>query len=165
MAKTTIVRPATVTKDYTLGRGFYAFFTDKDDNNIIDGWRIRDITKDANTAETIDISDQTMISDWREFFVGLMDAGTATVRCFYDPRKEMPTIANSSDTIKTANDYNTMSIAMNDPADKTGSLLVVMECDAILQSWGNIESTFGEVMYTSFVFKLSGEPTYYPIEI
>lgn len=100
MAKT-IVRPAAVPKDYTLGRGFYAFFIDADDNNLIDGWRIRDITKDANTAETVDVSDQTSLSDWREFVNGMVNAGTLTLRCFYDPRKTMPTLPDTQDTFKT----------------------------------------------------------------
>ena len=161
MAKT-IARPTAVTgKPYTLALGFFVFFKQTSTSpNIIDGLRIRDFTKDAITADLIDVSDQMSMDAFKAEVTGAVDAGTLSVRVYYNPQKPMPDIYDQLHTFNTGV-YGKVTLAVNNEAAPTGPLNVVMDCDAVLQSYGDIPGTYGEVLYTNFVFKLTGKPSYY----
>jgi hypothetical protein len=165
MANKTIAKPTAVPKQFTLAIGWYLFFKLTDSStNIIDGMRLQNWNYSGITYTLLDNNDQSVMDVFERQVASTADPGNVTARVFFDPRRPMPDVNNQMQTINEGS-YGKVIVAVNDQGGTTTTtpLQVWMECDAVLQSYANIEGTYGEILYSDFNLKLAGKPTFYEV--
>lgn len=166
MPNTYVPRPTDPDEIYFLSVGWYALFfpATQPTVNVLEGWKITGFSKDANTADTLEATHQQAALPWKVWITTMIDAGTLTVPAMYNATLAMP-MTGGIEQSRTTGTFGKVQLAFRDNAATEGNALLVFECDANLQSWGGIDgTTIGQIITSPFTFKLSGQPTYYPVD-
>lgn len=146
----------TFSDDYFISTGIHVVFRKKGTTeNLLSGWKFRDVNKSATTVDQQEVSHQLSGSSYKEHIPTMSDAGDATVAAYFEPKKAPPIEASVSACQGTSGE---LFFAYYD--EKTQAPYYFFYCEANLQEYGDFAGAIGTPATCNFKFKLSGKPLY-----
>lgn len=145
----------TFASDYFISTGIHVIFREKGKaENLLAGWKIRDVNKSATTVDQQEVSHQLSGSPFKEHIATMSDAGDVSLAAYYEPKKAPPSSATTA-ACKGTNGELLLAYC-----DQDQEPYYFFYCEANLQEYGDLAAAIGTPATCNFKFKLTGRPLY-----
>ena len=130
--------------------GFSAVFSyDGGTTNILSGYRLIDVTIGGEETDQLDCTDQSVISNFKEFISALTDGGSTTFKLKWDGKKPPAAVMVGTSNLPKRGELSILFQGVE-----------IWSCDANIKKTGGLNGTIGQLLTRDIEFKVSGEPVH-----